>query len=114
PKLRTQLILTGNSTLIEHTHNDRYWADGGDGTGENRLGILLMKVRDMVKERSDNPEFVFPPWIAFPSINQNDLFWRMGIGENYLTQWAKFYFESNRETYRNIFPENEDWKDVYN
>ena len=34
---------TGDRKLIEHTDKDKYWGDGGDGKGENRLGILLMK-----------------------------------------------------------------------
>jgi N-glycosidase YbiA len=45
PKLQLLLISTGDAELIEHTQNDRYWADGGDGTGKNRLGILLMELR---------------------------------------------------------------------
>lgn len=45
PQLRDLLIATGKRTLIEHTTNDRYWADGGDGKGRNRLGILLMELR---------------------------------------------------------------------
>ena len=84
PKLRKELMLTGNSELVEHTQNDRYWADGGDRIGKNRLGVLLMDVRKSIKAYSDNPDLVLPPWIAFPSIDQNDLFWRMGIGEEYI------------------------------
>jgi hypothetical protein len=43
--LRALLLGTGDAPLIEHTANDDYWGDGGDGSGANRLGILLMKVR---------------------------------------------------------------------
>jgi ribA/ribD-fused uncharacterized protein len=43
--LRELLIGTESRLLVEHTTNDRYWADGGDGTGQNRLGILLMELR---------------------------------------------------------------------
>jgi ribA/ribD-fused uncharacterized protein len=43
--LRELLLSTGNRPIIEHTRNDRYWGDGGDGTGRNRLGILLMELR---------------------------------------------------------------------
>lgn len=46
PELRDLLLETGDATLVEHTTNDRYWADGGDGTGKNRLGLLLMEVRE--------------------------------------------------------------------
>ena len=45
PKLKALLLSTGDAELIEHTRNDRYWADGGDGTGKNRLGYLLMELR---------------------------------------------------------------------
>ncbi len=45
PKLKSLLLSTGDAELIEHSRNDRYWADGGDGTGKNRLGILLMELR---------------------------------------------------------------------
>lgn len=45
PTLRSLLLKTGDAELVEHTKNDRYWADGGDGTGQNRLGELLMELR---------------------------------------------------------------------
>ena len=113
PKLREELILTGNATLIEHTQNDNYWGDGGDSMGKNRLGILLMEVRNMVKHYSEDPNLVLPPWIAFPSIDQYDLFWRMGLGEDYLIQWMEYYQVSDEKSYRLLFPENDDWKDFY-
>lgn len=43
------LIGTNNAILIEHTENDSYWGDGGDGSGKNRLGKILMKVRDKIR-----------------------------------------------------------------
>lgn len=46
PAIRKTLLDTGSATLIEHTEKDRYWGDGGDGTGKNRLGVLLMRLRD--------------------------------------------------------------------
>ena len=48
--LRGLLVATGDATLVEHTDNDHYWADGGDGSGKNRLGELLMAVRDELRE----------------------------------------------------------------
>jgi len=49
-----KLLSTGDKKLIEHTKNDRYWADGGDGSGKNRLGVLLMRLRDEIKKGSLN------------------------------------------------------------
>lgn len=40
------LLSTGNAILVERTEKDNYWGDGGDGSGKNRLGKILMKVRD--------------------------------------------------------------------
>jgi N-glycosidase YbiA len=44
--LRKLLLSTGDRKIIEHTANDDYWGDGGDGSGKNMLGIVLMKIRD--------------------------------------------------------------------
>jgi ribA/ribD-fused uncharacterized protein len=49
--LRAQLVGTGDAQIVEHTTNDSYWGDGGDGSGGNRLGILLMKVRDALRDQ---------------------------------------------------------------
>ena len=42
---RQVLLSTAGATLIEHTRRDSYWGNGGDDTGLNRLGKLLMEVR---------------------------------------------------------------------
>ncbi|PTX93963.1 DUF1768 domain-containing protein [Spartobacteria bacterium LR76] len=39
------LLSTGDSLLVEHTPRDSYWGDGGDGSGKNMLGKILMEVR---------------------------------------------------------------------
>lgn len=48
-ELRLRLLATGDAPLVEHTANDSYWGDGGDGSGRNRLGALLMEVRDELR-----------------------------------------------------------------
>jgi len=48
-RLARLLESTGDAELIEHTKNDSYWADGGDGSGKNRLGILLMRLREELR-----------------------------------------------------------------
>lgn len=47
--LRSLLLHSENAELIEHTRNDAYWGDGGDGKGRNRLGELLMELRAQLK-----------------------------------------------------------------
>jgi ribA/ribD-fused uncharacterized protein len=46
PEFCSLLLSTGEDTIVEHTGNDHYWGDAGDGTGKNRLGVLLMELRD--------------------------------------------------------------------
>lgn len=51
-ELRILLLGTGDARLVEHTENDSYWGDGGNGKGRNMLGQLLMRVRSELR-RSD-------------------------------------------------------------
>lgn len=43
--LRALLLGTGDARLVEHTTNDAFWGDGGDGRGQSHLGRLLMALR---------------------------------------------------------------------
>jgi ribA/ribD-fused uncharacterized protein len=45
PDLREILLATGDALIVEHTENDSYWGDGGDGSGVNMLGRILVEVR---------------------------------------------------------------------
>ncbi len=56
--LKAVLLATGDAKLVEHTENDSYWGDGGDGTGQNRLGQILMRVRGELRaaEQKQPPE----------------------------------------------------------
>jgi hypothetical protein len=54
PRLRRVLLDTGDLPIVEHTSKDRYWADGGDGSGRNQLGALLMQVREELRARESS------------------------------------------------------------
>lgn len=49
-ELNELLLATGDKILIEHTENDSYWGDSGDGSGKNKLGKLLMRLREKLSE----------------------------------------------------------------
>ena len=51
--LREILMATGDALIVEHTTNDAYWGDGGDGSGKNRLGQILMQVRGELRSQAD-------------------------------------------------------------
>lgn len=49
-----KLLDTGNRELREHTGRDKYWGDGGaKNTGKNRLGVLLMQVREELRKNKE-------------------------------------------------------------
>ena len=50
--LQQMLLETGSAEIIEHTTNDSYWGDGGDGSGKNMLGKLLMETRAKLSAKS--------------------------------------------------------------
>ena len=50
PRLRELLLSTGDAHLIEHTRNDSYWGDGGDGSGKNKLGLILIEIRTELRK----------------------------------------------------------------
>ncbi len=52
-ELRALLLGTGDAKLIEHTENDDFWGDGGDGSGRNELGRVLMAVRESLRQDSE-------------------------------------------------------------
>jgi N-glycosidase YbiA len=45
PELAAELVATGDEALIEDSRTDYYWGCGADGSGANRLGVLLMELR---------------------------------------------------------------------
>tara|TARA_R110001583_G_scaffold158496_1_gene310426 strand:+ start:6445 stop:7317 length:873 start_codon:yes stop_codon:yes gene_type:complete len=49
PDLRERLFGSEGRHLVEHTKHDGYWGDAGDGSGQNRLGVLLMQVRTEIR-----------------------------------------------------------------
>ena len=44
-KLAELLLGTAEKSLVEASPYDSYWGCGSDGSGENRLGALLMELR---------------------------------------------------------------------
>ncbi len=51
-KLKDLLLSTGDLKIVEHTDNDSYWGDGGNGKGKNMLGKILMEVRNEIRDQA--------------------------------------------------------------
>lgn len=48
-ELREMLLSTDDAMLVEHTVSNNYWGDGGDGSGKNMLGRILMEIREELR-----------------------------------------------------------------
>lgn len=44
--MREVLLLSGKRELLKVYDTDYYWGTGADGSGENQLGKIWMKLRD--------------------------------------------------------------------
>jgi ribA/ribD-fused uncharacterized protein len=51
--LKALLLSTGDEKIYEHTDKDKIWADGGDGSGKNWLGLILMEVRAFLRPQTN-------------------------------------------------------------
>ena len=51
--LRELLLSTGDEELIENAPMDYYWGCGRTGTGQNKLGKILERVRDQIRSEAD-------------------------------------------------------------
>lgn len=49
--LAERLLGTGSEALVENAPGDYYWGCGADGSGLNRLGLILQQVRSELAKR---------------------------------------------------------------
>lgn len=52
-EIRDVLLGTGEEELVENAPGDYYWGCGADGSGQNKLGKILMEVRSTLRERAE-------------------------------------------------------------
>jgi hypothetical protein len=50
--IREILLVTGDEVLVENSPMDYYWGCGKDGSGKNKLGQILMEVREILRHES--------------------------------------------------------------
>ncbi|MBW4472335.1 MAG: NADAR family protein [Stenomitos rutilans HA7619-LM2] len=50
--IREILLSTGSEMLVENSPIDYYWGCGKDGSGKNKLGQILMEVREALRNKN--------------------------------------------------------------
>ena len=56
------------------------------------------------------------PWTKFSNLDSSDMFWRMGKGEDYLSEFSKYYqnlSDKEKMIYKLTNPEPYDWTEFY-
>lgn len=51
--IREILLGTGEAQLVENSPVDYYWGCGADGSGKNKLGLILMDVRAALRSEAN-------------------------------------------------------------
>ena len=51
--IREILLSTKDAEIVENSPTDYYWGCGANGTGKNKLGIILMEVREILRHTYD-------------------------------------------------------------
>ncbi len=51
--IREILLATGDELIVENAPSDYYWGCGKDGSGKNRLGEILMAVREILRQQQN-------------------------------------------------------------
>ena len=49
PELRELLLATGDEEIVESVPTDYYWGVGRDGSGQNKLGRIIERIRDELR-----------------------------------------------------------------
>lgn len=102
---------------IEYKCSDSYWGLGSDDRGENRVGMLLVEMRQSLSSlEHELATPMLPPWKAHANLDSQSIGWRMGVGESYLVEWSTWFSglsQTQRERYMGEYPEPNDWKGFY-
>lgn len=131
PKFADYLLKTENRIIVEASPVDTIWGIGLSQEsneieniyawrGQNLLGFALMTTRDFIKSFGhfkplDNS--ILPPWRKFPDFDRQSMFWRMGKGEGYITEFFKYYnrlTHKDKTIYKLTNPAPYNWKKFYN
>jgi N-glycosidase YbiA len=57
--IRAVLLSTEEELLVENAPSDYYWGCGADGSGQNKLGQVLMTVRALLRRREVRQPVLF-------------------------------------------------------
>ena len=61
-------------------------------------------------------KFIKAPWEKYPDINPNDMFWRMGKGEDAISIFARYYNSLNKTekiNFKTKYKPTAEWSDFY-
>jgi ribA/ribD-fused uncharacterized protein len=130
PQFADYLINTQDRILVEASPVDTIWGIGLSQDskdieniyawrGQNLLGFALMATRDFMRyfgHFQPLKNILQAPWVQFPSIHKEDIFWRIGQGKDYLVTFTQYFDKLNdkeKVIYQFTNPAPYQWADFY-
>lgn len=130
PDFAKYLLKTENRILVEASPVDTIWGIGLSQDskdinniyawrGQNLLGFALMETRDFLNEFGHFKNLensLSPPWKHFPNIDFNDMFWKMGKGEECIMNFYKYFSglsDRDKVVYKLTNPIPYEWTGFY-
>lgn len=130
PKFADYLQNTDDKILVEASPVDAIWGIGLSSEsqnvdnphlwrGLNLLGFILMEVRNFLNDFGHFTELqilVESPWKRYPDVHPYDIFWRMGQGEDAVTEFSKYYAtlaDKEKQVLKLTRPAPYEWAEFY-
>ena len=128
--LAKYLLATGDKVIVEASPVDAIWGAGLAEDSEhihniyawrglNLLGFALMEVRDLIRKHGHFlplKDAMLTPRVAYPKKDYMDMFWRMGVGEEYIINYSKYWSSLSaleKQIYQLCYPAYADWAEWY-
>jgi predicted NAD-dependent protein-ADP-ribosyltransferase YbiA (DUF1768 family) len=114
--VRNALLRTGDSSISVDLKDCGQWQDDPVFEGGKLLCESLVSIRKELTADGPYDELkapLLPPWLKFPDYHPYSMGWRMGVGEDYASEfytWYRGLTAAGKRKYREMYPPPKGWR----